>query len=85
MNRINLLRRHHEEYLELFDIPEQLKRKETPKVAIKAPSYNIDQRLRDLKSNYNVLLQETISSALKSKKKASEAKRRLVVIEKPPK
>lgn len=85
MSRLNLLRRQHEEYLELFDIPDKLKRKETPKVEILETQVNIADKLQKLKQNYHENLRKTISNTLAKKKKTDESKRRLIVLDKPPK
>lgn len=82
---MNRLRREHEEYLELFDIPEQLKRKHTPKHEPLPPRFDINKKLVDLKKNYQENLTKTITNTLAKKKETDEAKRRLVVLDKPPK
>ncbi len=85
MSRLNLLRRQHEEYLELFDIPDKLKRKHTPKVEILDPQVNIADKLQQLKQNYNENLRKTITNTLAKKKQTDESKRRLIVLDKVPK
>lgn len=85
MSRLNLLRRQHEEYLELFDIPDKLKRKELPKVERVAPSVDINKTLVDIKANYREHLTKTITNTLANKKQTEESKRRLIVLDKPPK
>lgn len=85
MSRLNLLRRQHQEYLELFDIPEQLKRKHTPKFDIVSPEINIDKKLQQLKKNYQETLDKSITNTLAKKKQTDETKRRLIVLDKPPK